>query len=394
MLAAGVLLASFLLAADCRSETARATASTGVLIRQDAELTIANRIPGMPTSSAPGQQLERVSVDIETYGQSTSEPSYFVKARLELSGQPTGNPDAELNLGFGHSQGNSCSLAALLTGETSGARGTVYDFHGHNPRHFPTPSRPWDCVAAFVDNSFDGEPATRTYDALVAPLTDIRHAPRLRITRVDLLGKKQKNLRLVRGVPTWINVSFRNTGKAPSAGISVKGSGKGLRVADQRVRALSSGSTSSASVKVRLAGPQKRSRLRIVINDGSSRSVRTLRVTRVKPPRRPVSGSYRSRSGDVSFTVRRGRIVGWIGTMTTRCGGYPDNFHYSTNTYSFPTVRVPRNGILQAKETAELFSISLRLRISGRKAVQGLFNYYGPDRCFASANFTATRTGR
>ncbi|MBN8870936.1 MAG: hypothetical protein J0H66_13730 [Solirubrobacterales bacterium] len=369
-------------------------AGASVLVRQDAALTTANRASGMPTSTAPGRQLSKVTIGIETYGQDTSEPSYFVDAKIELAGQPIGDPDAELNLGFGHREGTVCKLAALQNQDTSDYSGSSYQFGGYNPDYFPTPSRPWDCVAVFLDDSFGGGPAGSTYDAFVGPLKDTRHSASLKITRVDLLGQKLGNLRLVRGVPTTIGVDFRNTGKVSTGVLRIKGSGKGIRGAPARVPKLSDDSSSSASIKVRLAGRQKRTRLRIVITDGSAKAVRTIRITRVRPPRRPVAGSYRSKSGNVWFTIRRGKIVGWRGTMITRCGGFPDNFTYTTNTYSHPSAKIPRNGIVQSVDRAELYTTSLRLRIAGSKVTRGLFTYYGPDRCFASVNFTAKRKGR
>lgn len=369
-------------------------AEASVLVRQDAVLTTANRVSGMPTSSAPGRQLSQVTIGIETYGQDTSEPSYFLDAEVELAGQPVGDPDAELNLGFGHREGTVCNLAALLTQDTSDYSGSSYRFDGYNPDYFPTPSRPWDCVAVFLDDSFGGGPVGSTYDGFVGPLKDTRHSASLKITRVDLLGQKLGNLRLVRGVPTTVGVAFRNTGKIYTRALTIKGSGKGIRVASARAPKLDDDSSSSASIKVRLTGRQKRTRLRIVVTDGSVKAVRTVRVTRVRPPRRPVAGSYRSKSGDVSFMVRRGRVVGWRGTMITRCGGFPDNFTYTTNTYSHPSTKIPRNGIVQSVDRADLYTTSLRLRIAGSKVTRGLFTYYGPDRCFASVNFDASRKGR
>jgi hypothetical protein len=373
-------------------ESERAGAS--VLVRQDAVLTAADRATGMPTNTAPGRQLSKATVGIETYGQDSSEPSYFVDAQVVLAGQPVGDPDAELNLGFGHREGSVCKLAALLSEDTSHYSGSSYQFVGYNPDYFPTPSRPWDCVAVFLDDSFGAGPAGSTSDAFVGPLKDTRHSARLKITRVDLLGQKLGNLRLVRGVPTTVGVDFRNTGKVSTRALRIKGSGKGVRVVPARSPKLSDGSSSSAGIKVRLTGRQKRTRLRIVVTDGGVKAVRTVRVTRVRPPRRPVAGSYRSKSGDVWFTIRHGRIVGWHGTMTTRCGGFPDNFTYTTNTYSHPSTKIPRNGIVQSADRARLYTTSLRLRIAGNRVTRGLFTYYGPDRCFASVDFTARRKGR
>lgn len=370
---------------------AEASPAAGVLVRQDATLTTADRAGGMPTTSAQHRHIARATVKVETYGQGTAEPSYFIDGRVELAAPPISDPDAELNLGFGHRDGGTCVLAALRATETSDYRGTAYEFVGYNPDYFPTPSRPWDCVAVFLDDSFDGGPATVTYDAFVGSLTDTRESPRLALTRVDLLGKKTGHLRLVRGVPTEIGVSLRNSGKVSTGKLTIRANGKGIKPVSRRIDPLGSERSGSTSLKVRLTGRKKRTRLRIVVGDGSVRAARVIRVTRVRPPRRPVVGTYRNKAGSVKFSVRKGKVVGWLGTMVTRCGGFPDPFRYSTNTYSFRTVRIPKNGILQAVEKGSLYSASLRLRIVGRKVTRGLFTYYGPDRCFASTSFNASR---
>lgn len=406
MLLAGLILAVTAAAAPAQSQlgsfampagpSARtsATGSSAVLVRQHAVLTPANRATGMPNTTEPGRRLKQVRVEIQPTGQGTSEPTYFVQDSFaELEGMPQGDPDATVNLGLGHRTDTTCDLAAVISEQTSDFGGDIYEFVGYNPTYFPTPSRPWDCVAAFVDDSNGGAP-TVTYDAFVAPLTDVRESPRLKIKAVRLLGQKKKKLKLVRGIPTQIEIKVRNAGKVPSGKLTVKGKGKGLSVTSRRLDAVGKESDRSGSVKVRLKGARKRTKLRIVATDGSVRSAVTLKVVRVKPPRRPAVGSYRDKSGRIKFTVRRGKIIGWRGSMGTRCGGYPDLPTYTFNTYSFRTVKIPRNGIVQAVERGELYSASLRLRIVGGKVSRGLFSYGGPDRCAASATFTARRTGR
>lgn len=364
-------------------------ADADVLVRQDAVLTPSDRATGMPTSPLAGRQIERVVVGIETYGQGTPTPSYFLDAKVTLAGQPSGDPDAELNLGFGSFDGTVCVLNALLSKETDDYSGSSYGFVGYNPDYFPTPDKPWNCVAAFLDNSFNGSPATATYDALVGRFKDTRRKPNLRIQRVSLLGQKVGNLKLVRGVPTRIEVNFRNGGEVGTGPLVIRASGRGLKASRHKTRKLESDRNRSEFLTVRITGRQKNSRLRIVVGDGNSKATRTVPVTRVRPPKPPRSGKYKDKSAQVRFTVRNRRIVGWVGTMTTRCGGYPGFFHYSTNSYSHPTVKIPRNGIVQSSDRRKLFSTHLRLRIAGGKVTRGYFSYSGPDRCFASVNFNA-----
>ena len=80
--------------------------------------------------------------------------------------------------------------------------------------------------------------------------------------------------------------------------------------------------------------------------------------------------------------------------MTTRCGIAPDPYTYTTNTYDFPTVKIPRNGIVQARSRGSNYGVSLRLRIVGGKVTRGLFNYAGPAACSAASSFEARRIGR
>ncbi len=366
---------------------------SGVLVRQDATLEAANRAAGMPTSPEPGRRIQQAVIKIETYGQDTAEPTYFPDARVTLAGSPTRDPDAQLNVGFGNQSGTVCQVNAVIGGETNDYRGTGYQFGGYNPDYFPSPPKPWDCVAVFLDDGTSGPPTT-TYDAMVAPLVDTRESARLKIRGVTLLGQKQKTLRLVRGAPTQIWVEVGNTGKVRTGKLVFRGSGKGLKVSRGKAEPISEGRDSSASVKVRLTGRQKRTKLNIRVGDGKVSTTRTLRVVRVNPPKRPLAGTYRSPAGNVRFTIKRSRIVGWNGTMTTRCGGYPDNFTYSTNTYDFPVTKIPKNGIVERSSKGKLYSAHLRMRVAGGKVTRGLFTYYGPNRCYASVNFDAKRRGR
>lgn len=365
---------------------------SGVLIRQDATLTVANRANGMPATADPGRQLQGAKIGIETYGQDTPEPSYFLDISVTLAGTPGSDPDALLNVGFGNQSGTACQLNAVVRARTSDYDGREYHLIGYNPEYFPTPPNPWDCVAVFLDDAISGPPTT-TYDAMVAPLTDTRESARLEVEAVTLLGRKQKSLKLVRGSSTQIGIELKNTGKVRTGKLTLRGSGKGIKVSRGTSDPIGDGSTSSATLKVKLTGSRKRTKVKLRIGDGKVSATRTLGVVRVNPPKRPRAGSYRSSSGDVRFSIRRGRIVGWNGTMTTRCGGFPDNFTYTTNTYDFPRTKVPRNGIVQESSKGDLYSAFLRLRIAGSKVTQGLFTYYGPDRCFASVPFTAKRTG-
>jgi hypothetical protein len=98
----------------------------------------------------------------------------------------------------------------------------------------------------------------------------------------------------------------------------------------------------------------------------------------------------------VDFTVRGGKVRGFrINTQTT-CGGYPDIPTTTTNTYDFPTVRIPRNNEVVGSDGKEggtaSYSVSLDLEFVSRTKVIGSFSYYGPARCVAHDGFTARLT--
>lgn len=369
--------------------TARAGEPGADLVRQDGTLT--QRLPGYPVAGTPAHRtLASASVDLEVHGYAQGDPTWFLGGAATLAEAPPGSDyDAQVHLILGHVTGSSCALSTLADSQsTRGGLGTQYGWVGYSgpDGQFPDPARPWDCAGAAVV-SLDG---ATTYDVIAGPLRSTFEKPQVAVTGVELLGAKQKKLRLVRGVSTTITVGIRNSGQATARSITLTGRGSGLKVGRARLDSLAAGGTASLTLPVTLTRA-KASALRVRVAASGTKATRKVPVTRVAPPRRPVAGDYRSSDGNVRFRVKGSRIVGWRGTMQQRCGGHGTLPTTTQVTLDFPRTRIPANGIVQAVTRGSQFSTTLRLRIVGSKVTHGLFTYADQALCRASVNFTARR---
>ncbi len=364
-------------------------AAAKVLVGQKATLT--KHANGMPTTTVPGRRLQRAEVEVQIRGGGTDAIDAYAEAHVTLQGVPatTYDDDAVLLLGFGNAKGQSCEIRHVETKGTSGNDGRDYEVI----ENFRNIGAKWDCVVVALDDGFDGTP-TVTYDAMVSPLEDQFASPKPKITGVELLRKKQKTLRLVRGAWTTLDVEVENTATVEAKSFRVTGGGKKLKVRASRADELPADWERTAEIKVKPVGKIKRSKLKIVATADGVKTSRSLKVKAVKPPKRPANGTYESENGWVDFRIKNGRVVGWRGYMQTQCGGYPDLPSYTMNTYDFPKVKVPRNGIVNATDKRELYTVSLEMRAVGKKVTSGWFFYGGPARCTASTAFTAKRVGR
>jgi len=365
-----------------------ASASGKVLVKQVATLTGADRI--ISTQPPTNRRIQRADVEVDVTGQPGSY-RYFIGADVLLA-EPPNTDELRLILGFGHRSGGTCTIDTWVgNAKTSAANDEYYINGGYNPDYFATPARPWDCVSIALTS--DTAPVV-IHDQVATDLKNTFHRPKLAVGKVAFLGKNAKRLRLVRGVPTQIEVTVRNRGKVSAGRVRITGRGKGVKVGKVRsATALGPGRATTLSVPVRIRARKAR-KVRLVVRGGGVVARRVIVVRPVKAPPRPRAGRYRSPDGRVTFAVRKGRIVNWRGTMTTRCGIAPAPFTYTQNTYDFPRRRIPRNGIVQARARGAKYSTSLRLRIAGGKVTRGLFTYAGPGACAASVAFTARRVGR
>lgn len=362
----------------------RAAANQGVLVAQRATLTEAHRMQGEGFPKDQTHRLSRANVTVEVAG---DPPASFIRGSNVVLGAAA-TEDLYVYLGFGHRSGTQCVVNKWFRDRLwPGDR--VAEFHSYGE----TGPKPWDCVAARSVHYDDGT----DIDALVGLLTNTYQKPNLQIGRVSLLGQNQKKrLKLVRGVPTTIDVVVRNRGKVAARNVVLGGNGKRLQVGRARINEIAPGKVATLSLKVRIRGKKKPGKLRLVAvaRAAGAKAARRLNVRRVKPPRRPRAGTYRNKGGSVRFTIRKGRVIGWRGTMQTTCGGYGTLPQYTQNTYDFKRVKIPRNGIVQARQRGKNHSAHLQMRVVGGKVTRGRFSYFGPGTCRASISFNATRVRR
>ncbi|WP_126688315.1 hypothetical protein [Nocardioides ferulae] len=355
-----------------------APATAAVLVKQTATLT--ESVAGMPAAGTPAyRQIERARV-VVTHPAGSS--SATIKGSITLKAEPEEEGD-HLQIGLGQQSGASCEISAVLTETTSPDDDAVYEMQAVEE----PPNGSWDCVVARVGPAYLGGPDD--FDVMIDRLTDHYAKPKLAVGAVELLGSKQKRLRLVPGVSTKHTVTVRNTSDVEAKGVVLRVTGKRIKAPRVKVGTVPKADEVRVQVPITLQA-KRRSKVAVTVSGSGARASRTLAVVPVRPPAKPRAGRYSS-DNDVTFRVRKGRVVGWRGQALTSCGGYPDLPTTSWNMYDFPSTKIPRNGIVDARDKGSNYVSTLRFRIAGGKVTKGHFSYSGPDRCFADLDFTATR---
>ncbi|WP_134765273.1 hypothetical protein [Nocardioides sp. 1609] len=317
-----------------------------------------------------------------------------VTGTFVLDAAPTGpSTTSYLRVGFGHTDdaGTCVGDQQYYTDTLSPADG--FTRSGRTLTLARTDSRAgymdWDCAFALLDADLDGEQSS-IHSVLGGSLRDVATRPDLAVTKVQLLGKGR--IGLVRGVWTTLEVTVGNRGTGDSTGTVVTGAGKGVKVRRAGLGTIRDDDTGTARVQVKLVGTRA-TRVRVTASGGGDRATRTVRVRKVAPPAGPTPGRYAGAGGDVKFDVVKGRVTGFRIRTVTTCGAFPDVPTTTVVTYDFPTVRIARNGIVDARQKGRLFSAYLRLRIARGTVTQARFQYFGPSWCRASESFTARRVG-
>ncbi|UMG94517.1 hypothetical protein [Nocardioides sp. TF02-7] len=318
-----------------------------------------NRPSGFPTG-APARTLASAEVRQDLLAERVS-------GRFVLAAAPTAATAAHLTVGFGHADGSTCQGDVQLTtptldpapGWARAGRTITLDQASEDAGW-----QDWDCAFAVVA----GPGQTPEYDARVDRLTDVPLRPALRLGAVRLLGSTK--VRLVPGVWTTVEVVVRNTSRADAAGVVVTGAGKGVQVRRTRVGKVWGESSTTERVSIRLRG-RRAARVRLTVKAPHTRASRTVRVRPAAAPARPRAGVYVSTDGSIRFRIRNGRVVGFSARLYTRCGGYPDLPTYSWSYYDFPTVAIPRNGIVDRIDDGRLYDAGLRMRVSGGSVTKG-----------------------
>ncbi|MBO1902100.1 hypothetical protein J4H92_09090 [Leucobacter weissii] len=372
------------------AEAQASSSSSGkTLVKQTARLGSANRVSGMPTTSDPGQQIARATVTVEIYGTGSS-TTYFPEAEVELAGYPESTA-VRLDFGVGRQQGTACNVTAWLGARTTSGGSRSYTLTGgYNPDYFARPGQPWNCVVVRARPLSSENPV----DALVGGFSNTYHSPKLSVTQIRYLGKKVSRLPLVRSSRTRIEITVRNTGKSAARNVVLTGSGKSVKLSRVKAGTVAAGRSKTITATVRLSGKRKSSTLTVQAKGTGTTAKKRIKVRAAAKPAKPRSGAYRSSDKSVTFRVKKGRITQFRVRVQTRCGVAPDPYRYTQNTYDFPRKKIPRNGIVDARASGKNWGTGLRVKISGKRATAGLFNYSGPAACSATKAFTAKRIGR
>lgn len=240
-------------------------------------------------------------------------------------------------------------------------------------------------------------PTTASGAAAAASPLAWEERPALAIGDVTLLRSKQRQLRLTRGVWTTVRVRVNNPGTGAVEDSSIRGGGRGVAVRTASVGYVSAGGETEAEVAVKLTGKATRTNLRLVVDGSEASAARTIPVRRVKQPKRPVAGRYRSPDGAVTFRVnKRGRVTGFRSRTEMQCGTWPQ-FTYQTQRWNFPKTAVPKSGVVhrwhRVRTSTRQDSRLLEFRMVGRKVTRGQFWYDG-GYCTGTTWFTAKRAGK
>jgi hypothetical protein len=357
------------------------------LVSGSATFSAANRMAGMPTSTAPQHQFAPIaqggSVTVNlSYGYDwrTDALTYHYSLDTEMLA-PEADAGTRTLLGFGSLQGNSCTIEEATV---AWVYRNIPDVLLYDDKDTPdlASAAEWNCAALLVDAG----PGTAPHDVFIAPFDQEVATPQLSV-------RAPKRDRLVRKVWTRIPVEVANASPegVDARDVVVSGAGKGVRVRPASLGSLAGRDDTEGYVWARLAKP--RATLRLAVTEKGERLGRASITLRQRPaPTPPRAGAW-SAPG-VDFTVRGGKVRGFRIATQTRCGGYPGIPTTTNNNYSFQTEPIPRNNEVVGTERGNqggdaAYSAYLELEfVSPTKAV-GKFSYYGPARCTAVDGFTA-----
>jgi hypothetical protein len=338
-----------------------------------------------PGSRADQQLLPGARIDISYgYHWETDVLTYHFEARPESAGLRPGSaaPDT-VAVGLGVFAGTSCTIDTVDVDITSQNFPDHLLYGSGDATQTPNAGR-WDCAVLLVQNQ-DG---SVVHDAWVSPLTVVTATPRLSV-------RAPRRDRLVKGVWTRIPVEVTNASEEgiDARDVAVDGTGKGVKVRPASFGALDGQDEVAGHVWAKLV--RAKARLRLAVSEKGELLDRSTVALRQRPaPAPPRAGQWSARG--VGFAVRGGKVRAFrIATQTT-CGGYPDLPTTTNNTYSFKTVRIPRNNEVVGTERGNqggdaAYSAYLELEFVSRTKVKGKFSYHGPARCTAFDSFTARR---
>lgn len=367
---------------DAKTSSAHRAGAAEQLV--SASATFNTRVPGMPRpGSRPDQQvLPGARLDINYgYHWETGALTYHFEVRPISAGlRPDDQPSDYVGVGMGIASGTSCVLDEVAFDATSRFFPERLVYGSGDATDNPNAGL-WNCAALFVDTQ-DG---AVVHDAYVSALDVVTAAPQLTL-------RAPRKDRLVKGVWTSIPVRVANTGDLGARDVVVTARGKGVKVRRRLdLDSLRAGSKVEGSLWVKLT--RAKGTLRLAVSElGQTMGRARVKLRRRPAPPAPRAGAWSG--GGASFVVRSGKVRGFRITTRTTCGGYPDMPTTTTNTYDFPTVRIPRNNEVVASDKgnqgkSSAYSVHLDLTFVSRTKVKGKFSYYGPARCVAVQGFTA-----
>lgn len=351
---------------------------------------LATSVAGFPVANTPlRRQLHRANVYVHYF----DDGDVVLEADVWVKGQPSNSFDTRVLVGLGVLSGHVCDVRQPdHTGDgvvPDGAKYWVWE------RDLPSPKN-WNCALVTVHDRAVVPDRTNALDAMVGRLSDQYVQPKLTVSRPRLLDRAQKQVRLVRGVAQNHTLVVKNTGKYRARNVVVTARGKGIKTVRRNAGTLAPGAEASVKVPLRLMSRKKRATVRITASGSGVTSSRVVRVRAVKAPAKPRSGSWRSTNKTFTFKVRNGRIANFRGiNMRMQCGGDGTFPTYRNVSLTFPNVKVPRHGYVDAikryRRGDVWYTATLRGRVVGTKMTQARYTYSTAGSCRVSEGFTARR---
>lgn len=348
--------------------------------------TLTTSAPGYPDSSDPGHQLRRAHVVVRYYDSG----SVAIDAAVSLKGT---SQDARIVVGVGVLQGGQCNTDGryLATRNTYHRDGTNYELWNSG---LPSTTK-WNCTTVVIHDRADSP--NEPYDAMVGRLGNHYIQPKLALSAPRLLGKATKRLSLVRGASQAHSFVVRNTGKYRARNVVLTARGKGMKPVRKSVGRIDPGESAEVRVPLRLKSAAKRTKLRVTVSGSGVKASRVVKVRRVKAPPRPGAGAWRSGDSTFTFKVKKGKITKFRGIrLRMECrGGLGDYPTYRYINASFPAVKVPKHGYVEAskrwRKGSAWYSASLSGRVVGKKMTRATFSYATAGSCLVIEGFKARR---
>lgn len=347
--------------------------------------TVTKSLPGYPTTSDARHQLQRSEVAVRYLDRG----DVALDADVWVKGQPANYSDIRVEAWLGVLKGNEC----IIGNSGDRASSTLSDGRKYwlwNSDLRKTSS--WNCVIVLAVDRGDPE---IIHDAQAGTLKNHYISPKLGFGSVEMLRKKVKSLKLVRGSTQYHWVTIRNTGKLKAKSVVLTGKGSGMKVKKVKVGTIEPGKSETVRVPIKLTSKKKKTTTVTLTAKGSGLTVKKkLKVRAVKAPAKPKTGKWKA-TNSVKFTVKKGKIRDFRFAARMRCappGGFAT---YKNVTLTFPATKIPRHGYVEATKNYRKgnawYSAGLKAKVVGGKLTQGRYSYFTAGSCSVVEGFTAKR---